>query len=64
MDKGHHPRDQDDPPAENDPPVAGGKESEAVKDPSHVTRRDVSIPMSIPRLSTASLGHPPSADNV
>src|SRR5207247_883950 len=59
VDERHHPRDQDDPGAENDPLVAGGEESEAVKDPSHVTRRDVSI-----RLSAPSVGHRLGADNV
>jgi hypothetical protein len=43
MDERNHPCDQDDPSAENDPLVAGGEESEAVKDPSHVARRDASL---------------------
>jgi hypothetical protein len=60
MDQGHHPPDQDDPPAENDPLVAGGYESEAVKDSSHVTRRDISIL----RLSTPSLGDRLGAHNL
>jgi hypothetical protein len=62
VDERHHPRNQDDPPAENDPLVAGDEESEAVKDPSHVTPRDVSTVD--PRLSPPSLGHRLGADNV